>query len=146
MPISNSRVSAYREQWASAVTQLVGATTYGPFFSGPFTRARFVIDRTASTGAETMDAKLQYLDATGDQVDLLDHAGNAIAWVQWADDSHVTKVIEVGPGTLASDADDVLLVSANRYYGGNLPESIYVVVTGASGTDDTFSAYIDWLP
>lgn len=146
MPISNSRVVAYRDVWANAVTQLVGATTYGPFYPGPYTRARIGINRTAEVGAETMDAKLQFPNALGTNADLLDHAGNAIAFVQWADGSVIEKQIEVGPGTLSSDADDTITSTNYKWYNCNLPESFVIVVTGASGTSDTFTGYIDWLP
>lgn len=150
MPIRNSSPQAYAEQWASGVTQTTaaGATTYGPFYPGPYQRVRIVIERTANTGVnQVLDAKVQYLDGTGDQVDLLDHAGNAISFVQWAAASNINKMIEIGPGVLSSDADDVLLYNTNfRTYNQTLPSAIYIVMTGTVGTDDTFSAYNDWLP
>ncbi len=146
MPISNSTPQAHREDWATGVTQLVGATRYGPFYPGPYTRAIFRIDRTAEVGAETMDAKLQTTDPTGDFVDLLDHAGNACAFVQWADGSAIPKSIEVGSGVLSSDADDIITSTNFKWYNVSLPAELYILVTGASGTSDTFSGSIDWLP
>jgi hypothetical protein len=146
MPVMSRAAAAYREDWASAVTQLVGAVAYGPFYPGPYSRARIGILRSASAGAETMDAKLQYYNAAGTAADLLDHAGNAVAFVQWADDSHIEKVIEVGSGILSSDADDTITSTNYKWYNVSLPESFTILVTGASGTSDTFSGYIDWLP
>ena len=149
MPILNTNPSAYREDWANAVVQTTAASpvTYGPFYPGPYRRAVVGIKRTTSTGAQTMDAKLQFKDATGTQADWLDHAGNAISFVQWADDSHIEKRIEVGPGVTSGDADDTITFGTNyKLYNVSLPSEFYVVVTGASGTDDTFSGYIEWLP
>jgi hypothetical protein len=148
MPIGNSNAQAYRDNWASAVVQTTAASpvTYGPFYPGPYTRARIGIQRTASVGGQTMDAKLQYYNATGTAADLLDHAGNAVSFVQWADDSHIEKVIEVGPTTLSSDADDTITSTNYKWYNVSLPESFVIIVTGATGTSDTFSGYIDWLP
>lgn len=149
MPIANSRVQAYREQWASAVTQTTAASpvSYGPFWPGPYTRVRIGINRTAETGAQTMDAKLQYVNASGAAADFLDHAGNAIAFVQWTDGQTGERIIEVGVGVTSGDADDLITYGTNyRVYNVSLPESFYIVVTGAAGTDDTFSGYIDWLP
>lgn len=147
MPISNSRCVGYREEWANAVTQLVGAIRYGPFYPGCCTRAIFRIDRTAEVGAETMDAKLQTTDATGDFVDVLDHAGAAVGFVQWADGSAIPKTIEVGPGVLSSDADDTITAGTNfKWYNVSLPSEFYILITGAGGTSDTFSAVNEYLP
>lgn len=147
MPISNARVSAYREQWASATLQNVGAVSYGPFYPGPYTRARIGINRTAEVGAETLDAKLQYVNGAGTAADLLDHAGNAIAFVQWGDGSTKEKIIEVGIGVTSGDADDTITYGTDyKVYNVSLPESFTILVTGASGTSDTFDGYIDWLP
>lgn len=149
MPILNYTPRAFREDWATGVTQTTAASPvrYGPFFSDAFTRCIIRIDRTASTGAQTMDAALQVQDATGDFVSFLDHAGNAVSFVQWADDSHIHKSIEVGTGVLSGDADDTITFGTNfKAYNVSLPPEWYILVTGASGTDDTFTGIIDWLP
>lgn len=148
MPITINRdLGASREFWANSVTQLVGATRYGPFYPGQFTRVKAVIERETSVGAETMDCKMQTTDPTGDFMDVLDHAGAAIAFVQWADDSHIVKTLEVGVGIHTGDADDTITFGTNhKGYNVSLPQEFYWLVTGASGTSDTFSAYHDFLP
>lgn len=147
MPISNSRCVGYREEWANSVTQLASAVRYGPFYPGCCTRLITAIDRISEVGAETLDAKMQTTDATGDFVDVLDHAGNAISFVQWADGSAIIKRVEVGPGTLSSDADDTITAGTNfKWYNCNIPSEFYWLLTGASGTSDTFSAFNEYLP
>lgn len=149
MPISNTRVTAYREDWANGEVQTTAESpkVYGPFYPGPYTRALFGIERTADVGSQTMDAVLQWRDATGDLTDLLDHAGNAISWVQWTDGQTGLRTLEVGPTVLSSDADDTLTFGTNyKAYNVSLPSELYVEVTGATGTSDAFSGFIEWLP
>jgi len=90
---------------------------------------------------------MQTTDPSGAFIDVLDHAGAAISFVQWADDSHVVKSLEVGVGVTSGDADDTITFGTNhKLYNVSLPSEFYWLVTGASGTSDTFSAYNDMLP
>jgi hypothetical protein len=152
MPIMSRSPQAYQEPVASSVTQLTadasGVARYGPFFSGPYSRVRISIDRHTSVGAQTMAVGLEILDeTTGDIYDWDDHAGAALTFVTFADDSHIRKELEVGIGVLSSDADDTLVFDTNyKAFNQALPSAWYIKVTGASGTSDTYSITIHWQP
>lgn len=149
MPIGTTIPNSYREDWASAVTQTTAQSPvrYGPFYMGPYSRVRIAIERTAEVGAQTMDAKVQWQDPTGDFADFLDHAGNALSFVQWTDGQTGLRHIECGIGVTSGDADDTITFGTNyKLYNVSMPAEFYVLVTGATGTSDTFSAFNEYYP
>lgn len=86
----------------------------------------FIVNKTANSANDvTLDAKLQYYDpgaAAWD--DYLDYGGNAVAFVQWVNDSNVRKTIYLYPGPVGVDVDGMLVYAAatgNKRYDLFLP-------------------------
>lgn len=104
---------------------------------------RLVIDRSDETGTATLDAKVQFKNATtGDWVDL-----EGAAFPQWADGSEETRSLVIYPGITGSDADASLALDTDNdtLCGQYLPR-IWRLVLTTTGTTNVVSIYAEYLP
>jgi hypothetical protein len=123
--------------------------TYGFLWPGCNRGVRFDIDRESETGTCTLAAKVQWIDQdTGDASDLLDQAGNAIAFNDWANGETGKRFIVIhGDDALGDDADGVLAVGSNFYYRQHLPFELQLVLThGGTAVTNVYNATCTWLP
>jgi hypothetical protein len=122
--------------------------TYGCMWTGPSRGIRFDIDRESETGTCTLAAAVKWVDQdTGDVNALLDQAGNAVAFNDWANGETGKRFIEIHPHSLDGDVDGVLAVGNNTYYRCSLPYELQLVLThGGTSVTNVYAITGTWLP
>lgn len=133
----------------SSGTVTDATTTYGQLWPGENTGLRIDIERESEDGTCTLAAKLTWRNNTsGDFEDLLDQAGNAIAFNDWANGETGKRFIVVtGDDALGDDADGVLAVGNNTYFRQLLPEEMRLVLThGGTAVENVYNIVLTWLP
>lgn len=122
--------------------------TYAFLFPGDNTGMRIDIERESETGAATLAAKVQWINAaSGDANDFLDRAGNAIVFNDWADGETGKRFIDIHPGNETGDVDGVLAVGNNTYFRANLMDHLQIVLThGGTAITNVYNITVTWLP
>jgi hypothetical protein len=139
MPI-RSAVPSYQEVLEATGTLAVGAHTYGPFSMGDFSGVLLDVTRSDDGTNGTLAVVIKVDDhASGDQLDLLDGAGAAVAMNNLAAGENVRRILQVHPtaGPAPSDdADGVFAYGttgiAGTFYRQPMPADFYIVMTAAT--------------
>jgi hypothetical protein len=122
------------------------AQTFSHLFPGPARGLRLDLNRSAEDGTCTLSVAVNRIDVHGTAVALLDHAGNAVVFNDFADGETGRRWIVLHPEAEAADVDGVLAVGNNTYYRLFLPGELQVVVTtGGTAVSNTYVLTGTWL-
>ena len=132
----------------SSGTVTNATTTYGQLWPGANRGVRFDLNRESEVGTCTLAVAVNWIDQdTEAAVALLDMAGAAIVFNDWANGETGRRFIVIHADAIPADTDGVLAVGDNTYYRQHLPMELQLVLThGGTAVENVYSLTATWLP